>query len=163
MNHEDMTYTEAKDILENYIHTEFFDRKDSDFGQAMVKAIILLEKESKLEEKYSGEFLHCPVCDCDQIDNKNTSNEYGNINIKECPQCGFSVMILKTKGRHGSNITNVMSQICWGKVYDLYKKGAKNGGFIIPWQTFYANSIKIENLYVKYGFDTDNMLKWWDI
>lgn len=174
MNHEDMTYTEAKDILENYIHTEFFSRKDSDVGQAIVKSIILLEKESKLEEKYSNKnecnyhnspkrFLHCPVCDYNRKHDKNRSNEYGNINITECPQCGFSVIILRTERTRSSYVSDAMRRTCWNKAYELYKNGAKNGSITIPWQTYYANSKKSEKLHIRYGFDTDYMLKTLDV
>lgn len=144
MNHEDMTYTEAKDILENYIHTEFFDRKDSDVRQAIVKSIILLSKESEKEIKYGGKeqynyhnspkrFLHCPVCDYNRKHDKNMFNKYGYINMTECPQCGFSVVILRTEERYRSSyVSDAMRRTFWNKVYDLYKNGAKNGSIVIP-------------------------------
>lgn len=172
MNHEDMTYTEAKDILENYIHTEFFDRKDSDVGQAIVKSIMLLNKESEKEIKYKEQynyynapkrFLHCPVCDYNRKHYKNKCNKLGEINITECPQCGFSVIILRTERNRSSYISDAMRRTCWNKAYNLYKNGAKNESIAIPWQTYYANSMKTEKLHIRYGFNVDDMLKTLDI
>jgi len=160
MNHEDMTYTEAKDILENYIHTEFFDRKDSDVGQAIVKSIKLLSKESAKETKYGNKeqynyynapkrFCPCPVCGNNRrrfswgLHTDATSKQ----NYK-CQKCDFTMVV---EFPRFTGISDAMVRTCWNKVCELYSNNHRNGHTVIPWVT-YGNKkypLRLEVLYFK--------------
>ena len=167
MNHEDMTYTEAKDILENYIHTEFFDRKDSDVGQAIVKAITLLNKESEKEIKYGDKeqynyynapkrFCSCPVCGNNRRSfSWGLSTDTTKKQVYKCQKCDFTMIVEFPKFTRG--ISDAMVRTCWNKVCELYSDKHPNGSTVIPWVT-YGNKkypLRLEALYFRNKGETN--------
>ena len=47
-DYRDLTDEEAKDILEWFIHTEFFDRRDTKEGKAIIRGILALGNQIEL-------------------------------------------------------------------------------------------------------------------
>ncbi len=42
-DYRDLTDEQARDILNEFIHMEFFDRRNDDIGKAIVRAIVMFE------------------------------------------------------------------------------------------------------------------------